>query len=86
MNENGGSVADVLGEIRVQLAELRTQVTELIKRVDPVITDFEQRVRKLEAENTEMRTQFRVWLAVVGAAATGGGTGLGALLAHFTGA
>lgn len=80
------AVAEALGEIRVQIAELRTQVGELVKRLDPVLSDQEQRLRKLEASNTELKTQFRTWLAVVGAAAAGSGGGLGVLLAHFTGA
>jgi hypothetical protein len=94
MSETGERlVADALGEVRTELATVRTELATvrttlelLVAHMNPQLTDHEQRMRKLEQDNTEMKTQFRVWLALAGATATGTGGGLGVLLSHLTGA
>lgn len=54
------ALGEALGEIRTAIATLTTQIDLLTKRWDPVITDHETRIRKLEQ---------RVWIASGAAAA-----------------
>jgi hypothetical protein len=93
MSETGERlVADALGEVRTELATVRTELATvrttlelLVAHMNPQLADHEQRVRTLEQNNTELRTQFRVWLALASAVSTGGGGGIGVLLSHLTG-
>lgn len=68
---------------------VETLVREVLRRLDsdvtPRHTDHEQRLRALETSNTEQRTTFRVWLAVVGASAAGGGGAIGTLASWVMG-
>lgn len=68
-------MADTLTNIQTTMATIGTKLDLLIQRVDPLLTDHETRLRKLEQ---------KVWVAS-GAALAGGGA-LGSLLAHLTGA
>lgn len=68
------SMPDTLANIRTELATLGTKLDLLIARIDPVITDHETRLRKLEA---------KIWVAS-GFALAGGGV-LGAVLGPVLG-
>lgn len=67
-------MADTLTDIKTGMASMGTKLDLLIQRIDPVITDHETRLRRLEA---------KVWIAS-GAALAGGGV-LGALLGPVLG-
>lgn len=75
-----------LSDIKTELATLRTQLGELLKRIDPLLSDHEKRLREVETSTVELRTRFRTWLTLASAVSAGSGGGLGVLLAHLTGA
>jgi hypothetical protein len=68
------AMADTLTDIKTGMASMGTKLDLLIQRIDPVITDHESRLRKLEQ---------KVWLAS-GVALAGGGA-LGATLSAVLG-
>lgn len=67
-------MADTLTDIKTGMASMGTKLDLLIQRIDPVITDHETRLRKLEQ---------KVWIA--SGIAMAGGTVLGGGLAQILG-